>query len=334
MSKHASKRDGISTAYTKSRYLLIAFVIIVVAVILPFTVSRYMTFQLTGVLVYAVAALGLNLITGYAGQISLSVNAFFALGAYVSALSMIYFNVHYAVSILIAAVVTFLAGYLAGYPAQRVRGLYLALITLVLAIAVVPLIDHFKAFTGGMTGLSFERPYAPEWTGLNQDVWIYYVVLMFTVPLFYLTRNFVSGSTGRALMGVRLAPLAASSVGVNISGYKVLIFGLGSMLSGIGGALFLLSIGFIAPDTFGLLLSIGFLAAIVVGGLGTIWGALVAGFFLQFIPTYASDLSESLAGLIYGAILIICMFFMPRGVIGSIVQLLNKRKAKTDLLKE
>ena len=107
-------------------------------------------------------------------------------------------------------------------------------------------------------------------------------------------------------------------MGVDVNQYKVLIFGLGSMLGGVGGALFNLSIGFIAPDSFTLLLSVSFLAAIVVGGLGTIWGALIAGLFLQFVPSYASDISEALAGAVYGGILIACMFFMPKGIIGTI----------------
>ncbi len=301
---------------------------IIVAVILlglPLVVPGYLTFQLSGVMAYAVAAIGLNLITGYAGQISLGHNAFFALGAYTAAMSMVYFNVHYITSVFLAGIVSFVVGYLAGFPAQRLRGLYLALITLVLAVSVAPVIKHFKEYTGGMPGLVLERPTPPEWTGLTRDAWIYYLVLMFTVVCFYLARNFVAGSTGRALTAVRLAPLAASSMGVNVNGYKVLIFGLGSMMGGIGGALFNYSIGFVGPDSYSLMLSVSFLAAIVVGGLGTIWGALIAGLFLQFVPTYASDISEALAGAVYGGILIICMFFMPKGIVGTWIQ---KRQQK------
>ncbi len=322
-----STGSPVAESSTVKRFL---FGVLIAAVLvgLPLVVPGYLTFQLSGVMAYAVAAIGLNLITGYAGQISLGHNAFFALGAYTAALSVTYFNVHYVVSVLIAAVVTFVVGYLSGFPAQRLRGLYLALITLVLAVSVSPVIKHFKSITGGMAGLFVERPEAPAWTGLTRDVWIYYVVLAFTVLCFYLARNFVAGSTGRALTAVRLAPLAASSMGVNVNGYKVLIFGLGSMLGGVGGALFNFSIGFIAPDSFNLLLSVSFLAAIVVGGLGTIWGALVAGLFLQFVPSYASDISEALAGAVYGGILIVCMFFMPRGIVGTIMQMRRERQAK------
>lgn len=314
-------------SFQKKEWVL-GLIVGIIFVTIPLVAPGYLTFQLSGVLAYAVAAIGLNLITGYAGQISLGHNAFFALGAYTAALSVTYFNVHYVASVLIAAVVTFIVGYLSGFPAQRLRGLYLALITLVLAVSVSPVIKHFKSITGGMAGLFIERPEAPQWTGLTRDAWIYYIVLAFAVLCFYLARNFVAGSTGRALTAVRLAPLAAVSMGVNVNGYKVLIFGLGSMLGGIGGALFSFSIGFIAPDSFNLLLSVSFLAAIVVGGLGTILGALVAGLFLQFIPSYASDISEALSGAVYGGILILCMFFMPRGIVGTVIQLRHERRAK------
>lgn len=308
------------------KHWTLGVLVAVLLVAMPLVAPSYLTFQLTGVMAYAVAAIGLNLIIGYAGQISLGHNAFFALGAYTAALSVAHLHVHYVVSVLIAAAVTFVVGYLAGFPAQRLKGLYLALITLVLAVSVSPVIKHFKAYTNGMSGLSVDRPTPPVWSGLTQDAWVYYVVLLFTVVCFFLARNFVAGSTGRALTAIRQAPLAASSMGVDVNGYKVLIFGLGSMFAGIGGAIFNFSIGFIAPDSFNLLLSVSFLAAIVVGGLGTVWGALVAGLFLQFVPSYASDISNALAGAVYGGILIVCMFFMPKGIVGSAMAWLRERR--------
>lgn len=296
---------------------------------LPLAVPSYQTFQLTGVLSYAVAALGLNLITGYVGQVSLGHNAFFALGSYSAVLAKLYLGTGSVLSVLIAALVTFIAGVMAGYPAKRLRGLYLALITLILAVSVVPLIKQFKAHTGGAAGLMFDKPMPPPWFTLGQDAWIYYIVLAFTVVVFWLIRNFVGGSVGRALAGVREGELAASSMGVDVNLLKVVVFGVGAMLAGVGGALATFTIGFIGPDSFTMMLSIGFLAAIVVGGLGTIWGALVAGLFLQFVPSYASDLGQALSGAVYGGILIACMFLMPKGIVGSMLQIAqNWRDAK------
>jgi branched-chain amino acid transport system permease protein len=314
--------------------IAIGAVLALVLVGLPLVIPEYQTFQFTGVMTYAVAALGLNLITGYVGQVSLGHNAFFALGSYAAVLSVIHLGVSDIVAVLVAAVVTFVGGLLAGYPAKRLRGLYLALITLILAVSVVPLIKQFKSYTGGAAGLLVDKPVPPAWFHLGQDTWIYYMVLVFTVLVFWLVRNFVGGSNGRALAGIREAELAASSMGVDVNRLKVIMFGVGSMLAGIGGALATLTVGFIGPDSFTLMLSIGFLAAIVVGGLGTIWGALVAGLFLQFVPSYASDLGQALSGAVYGGILIACMTLMPRGIVGSILKIASSwreaRKSNAD----
>lgn len=315
-----------SAAMTKT---LVGGLLAIVLLGLPLMVPEYQTFQLTGVMTYAVAALGLNLITGYAGQVSLGHNAFFALGSYAAVLSHLHLGTGNTISILIAAAVTFIAGMMAGYPAKRLRGLYLALITLILAVSVVPLIKQFKAYTGGAAGLLVDKPMPPSWFTLGQDAWIYYIVLAVAVLVFWLVHNFVNGSVGRALAGIREGELAAASMGVNVNFLKVVVFGVGSMLAGIGGALATLTIGFIGPDSFTLMLSIGFLAAIVVGGLGTIWGALVAGLFLQFVPSYASDLGQALSGAVYGGILIACMFLMPKGIVGSAMRIMaNRREAR------
>ena len=180
------------------------------------------------------------------------------------------------VSVMMAALVSFVAGVLAGYPAKRLRGLYLALITLILAVSVVPLIKQFKAYTGGAAGLLVDKPMPPTWFTLGQDAWIYYIVLAFTVVAFWLIRNFVGGSVGRALAGVREGDLAASSMGIDVNMLKVVVFGVGAMLAGVGGALATFTIGFIGPDSFTMMLSIGFLAAIVAasnaGGAGSVVG--------------------------------------------------------------
>lgn len=293
----------------------------------PLLLQPYRIFQLTGVLSYAVAALGLILITGSIGVVSLSHNAFFALGAYAGALAIIHWDVSYLTSIVIAAVVSFVVGLIAGFPARRLRGLYMALVTLSLAVSVTPIIKQFKQFTGGTAGLFVDRPIAPSWLAMSQDSWIYYLVLCVAVITFFLVRNLVNGSLGRAFAAIREIPLAASSMGIDVSRYKVLVFAVGSMLAGVGGALFNFSIGFLAPDSYALMLAIGFLAAVVVGGLGSIWGALIAGLFLQFVPSLASDISEALSGAIYGGILIVIMLVMPNGVIGTARKIVANRRS-------
>lgn len=319
-----SKRPTRFAGYGKASLLAVG-ALLALAMIGPLMLPKYWVYQLTGVMAFAIAALGLNLITGYVGQVSLGHNAFFALGSYTAVLSVTSLGTGYVTGALIAGVVTFVVGVLSGFPAQRLKGLYLALITLILAVSVAPLIKHFKDYTGGAAGLLLDRPEPPSWFSLSQDAWIYYLVLAFTVLAFVLVTNFVGGSTGRALAAVRESELAASSMGVNVNFYKILIFGIGSMLAGIGGSMQSYMVGFIGPDSFTLMLSIGFLAAIVVGGLGTVFGALVAGVFLQFVPSIASDLGQALAGAVYGSILIACMFLMPRGIVGSLIAFLRQR---------
>ncbi|MFA7666056.1 MAG: branched-chain amino acid ABC transporter permease [Burkholderiaceae bacterium] len=310
--------------YSKLAALFFTALLVAMAVG-PLVLPPFWVYQFTGVMAFAIAALGLNLITGYVGLISLGHNAFFALGSYVAVLALTTLGTSYVAAALIAGLVSFCVGLLAGFPAQRLRGLYLALITLVLAVSVAPLIKHFKDYTGGAAGLLFDPPQPPSWFSLSGDAWVYYMVMAFAIAAFVLVRNFVGGSTGRALAAVREGPLAASSMGVNVDFHKVLIFGVGSMLAGVGGAMQAYMVGFIGPDSFTLMLSIGFLAAIVVGGLGTIWGALVAGLFLQFVPSFASDLGQALAGAVYGGILIACMFLMPNGIVGSLIGFARKR---------
>lgn len=292
------------------------------AIALPAIASPYTLFQLAGVMAFAVAALGLNVITGYTGQVSLAHNAFFAVGAYIGAMSTAYLGAGPLGSVVIAAVVSFAAGFVAGIPAQRLRGLYLALVTLAIAVSVTPMIKQFEAYTGGVVGFRVDQPAPPAWLPISQDSWIYYLVLLFAAIAFFMTYNLLSGSVGRSFVGTKEAELAAGSLGIDVARSKVMAFAYGSMLAGIGGALANFSIGYIAPDSFSLMLSIGFLAAAVVGGINTIWGAIIAGIFLQYVPSFASDISQALSGAIYGGILIICVIVMPKGILGSLPRLI------------
>lgn len=294
--------------------------------IVPVILDPYRIFQVTGVLVYAVAALGLVLICGSIGEVSLSHNAFFALGAYTSGILVVRYEVGSLISVVGAAVVCLLVGLIAGYPARRLGGLYLALVTICLALSVTPLIKQFSGITGGVRGLFVPQPVSPANLNLLPDAWIYYFVLLVSVVCFWITHNLLNGSVGRSLSAVREIPLAAASMGINVDLYKVLTMGVGSALAGVGGALFTFSIGFVAPDSFQLLLSISFLAAIVVGGIRTIGGALVAGLFLQFVPSLASDLNQALSGAVYGVILIVVILAMPSGIVGKLQEVVGSRK--------
>ncbi len=302
----------------------------VVAILLPFFLGTYRVGQFTQALALAIAVLGLNLLVGYSGQISLGHGAFFALGAYVSAILIVDAGVPYLLTLPIALAVCAVAGFLLGLPALRLHGLYLALVTLGVAIAAPQIIKRAEGLTGGTQGLSVDRPAAPAWIGLADDQYLYFLTLVVTAVMFLLAAGLVRGRVGRALIAIRENEIAAKTMGVDLARYKTGAFAVSAAYAGLGGALFTLPIGFLAPESFPLALSFGFLAAIVVGGLATIGGALFGALFIEFVPVYAADVNTALAGVIYGGVLILFMYLLPGGVMGIRRQIAARRAASQE----
>ena len=300
--------------------------VIVLAVLLPFFFGTYRVGQFTQAMALAIAVLGLNLLVGYSGQISLGHGAFFALGAYVSAISILDLGVPYLLTLPLAGLACGVAGFLIGIPALRLRGLYLALLTLGLAIATPQIIKRAEGLTGGTQGLSVDKVTAPAWSGLADDQWLYFVTLAVTAAMFVLAAFLVRGRVGRALVAIRDNEIAARTMGVDLARYKTGAFAVSSAYAGLGGALFTLPIGFLAPESFPLALSFAFLAAIVVGGLATIAGALFGALFIEFVPVCAADVDEALAGVIYGGVLILFMYVAPGGVMGLLRRVSTKKE--------
>jgi branched-chain amino acid transport system permease protein len=302
---------------TEQRLKLAAYgLVLLVAIAIPFFFGSYRVGQFTLVLAYAVAVLGLNLLVGYGGLISLGHGAFFALGAYTSAILIEKADFPYLATLPPAAAVCFAAGLVLGLPALRIRGLYLALVTLGVAIAMPQLIKRFDELTGGTQGLNVAQPTAPGWLPLADDQFLYLLTLVLAIPMFVLAANLVRGRTGRALVAMRESEVAAKAMGVDLARLKTSAFAISSMYAGVAGALYVFSIGFVAPESFTLTVSFAFLAAIVVGGLATIGGAIFGALFIEFVPVYASDVSDALAGVIYGAVLIAFMYALRGGVMG------------------
>jgi branched-chain amino acid transport system permease protein len=290
--------------------------LIAVAVALPFFFNPYRVSQLTLVLVYAISVLGLNLLVGYSGQISLGHGAFFALGAYTAAILLDRTAIPSLLTVPAAALVCFAAGFALGLPALRLRGLYLALVTLAVAIATPILIKRFDGLTGGSQGLTVPQPKPASWSGLADDQNLYFIALIAAVPLFWFASGVVRRGSGRALIAMRDDETAARTMGVNLATFKTRAFGLSAAYAGIAGALFTFANGFVAPESFQLVVSFSFLAAVVVGGLATVMGALFGAFFIVFVPVWTSDVDEALSGVIYGATLIACMYVFRGGIMG------------------
>jgi branched-chain amino acid transport system permease protein len=288
----------------------------VVAVAIPFLFGPYRVGQFTLVLAYAIAVLGLNMLVGYNGQISLGHGAFFALGAYTAALLIEKASVPYLLTLPAAALVCFAAGWVFGVPALRLRGLYLALVTLALAVATPQLIKRFDDLTEGTQGLTVAQPESPSWLPLEDDQFLYLLFLVVAALMFLAAWSLMRGAAGRAIKAVRDGEIAASTLGVNLATTKTRVFAISAAYAGVGGALYVMAIGFVAPEAFTLTISFAFLAAIVVGGLATISGALFGALFIEFVPVYASDVNDALTGVIYGGVLIAFMWVLPEGAAG------------------
>ena len=299
--------------------------LLVALLVLPFLVKNYRVFQFNLVLVYAIAILGLNILTGFNGQISLGHGAFYAFGAYTAAVLMDKLGVPYWATSPVAGVVCFAFGFVVGFPALRLAGHYLALATFALALAVPQLLKYkgIEGITGGVQGIVLSKPDAPFSFNvfgqpLSPDRWLYFFTLAVAVLMFVLAWNLLRGRVGRALVAVRDHPIAATAMGINLAVFKSLTFGVSAGFTGVAGALGAIVVAYVSPDSFTVQLSIFLLVGVVVGGLASIPGAIFGAIFIQFVPNISDALSKSAPAAIYGVFLIGLMYLMPGGVMGMV----------------
>jgi branched-chain amino acid transport system permease protein len=306
---------GLSTSAWRA--ILLGLGLVVIAAI-PFALKNFYIFQITLAVIYAIAILGLNLLTGFNGQFSLGHSAFYAIGAYTAAIMMDGFDIGYVWTLPAAAIVCFVFGFLFGLPALRLEGVYLALATFALAIAIPQvlkstLVEHW---TGGVQGITILKPDAPFGLPLNSDQWLYVFTVLVAIVMYLCAHNLVRSRTGRALIAIRDHPIAASAMGINVSLYKSLTFGVSALYTGVAGALGAIAISFVAPDSFTFQLAVALFVGLVVGGVASIPGTIVGGFFVLFVPNIAETFSKGLAGAIYGVILLLVIYLMPTGAAG------------------
>ena len=324
------------------RYWLV-LVVVLFFIGLPTVIDSFLSGEWAQALVLAIAIMGLNILVGYSGQLSLGHGAFMALGAYTSAILAHRYKMDYLLTIPIAGLVTGMIGFLFGVPALRLSALYLALATFALAVVTPSLIKRPAELTGGVQGIVLLPPEPPQFakdafaalTGapMTSDQWTYYVTLAWTLALFWLAWNLVRHRAGRAMRALRDGEVAASASGINIAGYKTLAFGISALYAGIAGSLFGLGAGFVSPDSFPVGLSIQLLVGTVVGGLASIPGPLLGGIFAYFLPIESnqwvptqtwipgqivSTIEKAGPAVTYGAVLILVMIFAPNGVVGLV----------------
>lgn len=294
---------------------LASLVVLVLLVATPLFVKNFIIFQLTMWLIYALAVLALNILTGASGQFSLGQSAFYALGAYTSAVLMEHGNINYVLTLPVAALVCFIAGFLFGLPALRLSGVYLALATFALATAMPQILKLgvFEHWTGGVQGLVVTKPDAPFGLPMSQDMWLYYFTLTVTILIYVFSVNLLKSRSGRAMMAIRDNEIAASAMGIDVSLYKTLAFGVSAGITGVAGGLGAIAVQFVAPDGYTIQLAVALFLGMVVGGVGWLPGSLAGSAFIVFVPNIAEGISKGLSGAVFGAILIIIIFLVPHG---------------------
>ena len=281
----------------------------------------YELFLASSILSYAIAAMGLNVLMGYNGQISLGQGAIFAIGDYGAAISFDRFAVPFALTPIIAGVVGMGAGWLIGKPALKLEGVYLALATFGLAIATPTVLrsDLFSEWTGGVQGLFLLINPAPEWTGLDLDQSIYVAVVLYFLIFAFVTLRLVRGLNGKAWIATRDNPIAARAMGFDVTRAKTRAFVFSVLACSVGGALSAVAVHFVAPVSFPFFLSISLFTAVVVGGLcSPLVGPLLGASFIVMVPNLTEEIWQGGSWAVYGAFIIVIMAIQPRGLAGML----------------
>jgi branched-chain amino acid transport system permease protein len=331
------------------RWRLLAAIALALAILCwaPFVLDGYRSSQMTRIVILAIALVGLNILTGYNGQISLGHGAFMLLGMYTMAIlldrqeQLGFIDARpwpFWAALIVATGLSAIAGLCIGVPALRLSGPYLAIASLALIIAFPPVVKKYEGLSGGVQGLRFPTPPPPEFLkGLIDKVdWLYFLALISAVITVFLAWNLLRGTLGRALVAVRDSEVAAAAMGVPVARTKVTAFTISAACAGAAGGLLALVLGSVTPETVTIVDSINLVVGIVIGGLASILGSLLGAFAIVFIPSDAADLIGRIPGLgggiverapgaIQGAVVMLVMILMPFGVAGTLRRLAMMR---------
>jgi branched-chain amino acid transport system permease protein len=291
------------------------------ACVAPFVLNGYGLYVLTLTGVFALVALGLNLLTGYAGQISLCHAAFFGVGAYATAILTQKVGLPYLLSILAGALLTAAVGAIVAVPAMRLKSLYLAIATLGFGVVLQKIIFEWRGLTNGGGGLALNPPaIAGHELG---ETGLYYLTLALMTLGIWGAWNLSRSRTGRALLMIKESEIAAGALGIPAARYKVIAFAISAFYAAVAGGLFAYLVRYIHPENFSVGLSIAFLSMVVIGGLGTIGGSIVGAGFYVIVPELLRGIKDA-PGLVFGLLLVIVMVLMPQGLWG-VVRYLRRR---------
>jgi branched-chain amino acid transport system permease protein len=315
-------------------WLLVVAAVLAVYVLAPRFVSDFHSRDLARAGVFFIAIVGLNLLTGYTGQISLGHGALMAVGGYTTAALVWHEHWRDVWTIPLAGLAAGIVGFLVGIPALRLSGLYLALATFALAVAMPSILKKFSGLTGGSQGVSFLEKSPEQVTGLSgtvtifghsmtQNHFLYYLTWAIGLVGFLLAWLIVRGGFGRSFRAVRDSEIAAASAGINLARTKTLAFAISGVYAGVAGSLLAIQTEIVNPLSFTFLLSILILVGTVVGGLGSLPGMVLGAFFVQYLPDLSTRVSDApgLPDFIYGAAIIVVMILLPSGAGGLVRRL-------------
>lgn len=289
--------------------------------------------KLTDVFIIAIAVTGLNLLVGFTGQISIGHSAFFGLGAYTTAILVDTYEWTPGWTFLPAIAVCFVLGVIVGVPALRLKGLYLALVTLALGVAFPNILNRYTSITGGPLGIKGVRYLPPDWTPFDgrKDTakWLFWLSLVLLIVVAVLASNLLRSRIGRAMVAVRDNETAAAVMGVNRALVKTVVFGISAAMAGLAGSLFTLKLTLADPTLFTLVLSIEFLVAMVIGGIASTWGPVIGALVFVYLRDNAKSFGEEqgidgIGGVAFGVLLIVVMFAASGGLVGLTRQLKAK----------
>lgn len=306
-----------------SRWKSIGALLAIVA-ILPFTISSQYIFTILILIgIYCIITIGLSLLIGYAGQISLGHAGFFGMGAYISGVLTVQFGVSAWIAMLLGMMVTFAVAYLIAIPVLKLKGPFLALATMSINIIVYILLLGLNDYTGGASGLGGIPSLSVFGFSLSNQVIYYYFIWLVVAGIILFSMNIVQSHIGRLLRSIHDSEMATQTLGANVSKYKVMIFALSAMFASLAGSLYAHYISFIAPPTFYISFSILLLIMVMVGGVHSIWGAIIGTtvmMFLNELIRYVGHTYLNISGeveiVVYGAIIVLVMLFMPKGLMG------------------
>lgn len=305
--------QGSSHAIFSSRTkLVVGFAVAGLVIALPFFQSSVIVGFLIIAIAYAIALAGLNMVMGMSGVTSLAQSMFIAIGAYTSAMLINYGDWPFLLTVPVAAAIGLFVGLIVGLPTLRLRGMYLAVITFMVALVVPALIIKFKGVTGGANGMSVSKTMVPD-VFLAADQWKYFIAVGIAALCLFMSHNLVHSSLGRSLLTLQANPIMAESLGIHVPRLRLFAFAWSGMLGSVGGTLIMLNDEFVAPQNFTFMISIYLLAGLVIGGVNRSAGFIIGGLFLVFTPQLIGGLGTGWVGVSYGLIMIVLLMVAPQG---------------------